>query len=103
MITINEPKIIANSQKIIFDELHIIGGKDKNLSAVVSFIILNENNERIDTKTITYTGEDYNTFWSNFNSGKFIYQELELGIEVDNSIENDFINETSSIIETITI
>lgn len=100
MITINEPKIIANEQNIKFENILI--QKDKNregsydLIAIIKFGVWNENNERIDEKIIVYSGEDYNTFWSNFNTGKFLYDELKvkenLNVDIPLEVENDFVN-----------
>lgn len=98
MITINQPKIVAQEQIIKFDECHITGGARGDLRALVSFVVENENGERIDNLYIEYSGSDYNQFWTDFNSGKFLFDELvkEKGLEVDvpNEVEQEFLNET---------
>lgn len=101
---INQQKIIAQSQEFIFDEVHIVGGGAKNLAAIVSFIILDENGKRVDTKVIEYRGEDFNTFWDNFNSGKFLYEELVAneGFDVEvneKDAEDSFVNEVKNVVE----
>lgn len=95
MITINEPKVIATTQSYVFESVNIAKVFEK-LEASVRFGIYNENNERIGEKVIIYSDEDYNTFWENFNSGKFLYTELKakenLNVEVTDTVEDDFIN-----------
>lgn len=100
---INQPKIVAQTQEFIFDEVHIVGGGAKNLAAIVSFIILDENGKRVDTKVIEYRDEDFNSFWESFNSGKFLYDELVekegFDVEVDEDVENSFVNKAKNVVE----
>lgn len=105
MLTINQPKVIAETQDFQFDELHITGGANGQLVATISFIVNDENGKRIDTKVLTYSGEEFNTFWSDFNSGKYLYEQLvekqELDVTVPSSIEESFENApTPEVVES---
>lgn len=95
MIELNEPYILATAQKILFNRVTIQKVGD-SISAVVSFDVANQDGKQIDHKTYIYTGENFNIFWANFNSGKFLYEELvakeELQIEVPETVETDFVN-----------
>lgn len=94
---LNQQKVVAQLQDFIFDEVHVTGGVSGEFRATVSFIVNNENGERIDNKYLIYSGEDFNTFWGNFNSGEFLYQQLvekeELEVTVPKDIEESFVNE----------
>lgn len=61
--------------------------------------------QTIDTFYITYTGEEYNAWFTNYTSGKFLIDELirvkEWNISVDEAVEEEFINPTSEIAEEI--
>lgn len=99
-ITINEELVVASEQNYSFKSVTILKEKKLlgtvELKAIVAFDIIDQNGKVVSSHVIKYTGSDYNTFWTNFNSGKFLYEQLvldrDLDIEVDNSIENDFLN-----------
>lgn len=97
MLTINQQKIIAETQTYKLD--HVLIQNSDGLKAEVQFGVFNENNERIDTKVLSYVGEDYNNFWIEFNSGAFLYEELKakegLDVEVPTEVEEEFLNETT--------
>lgn len=95
MLTINEPITIASIQNIKFNELHITGGNEGKLNAVISFIVTNENGEIVDTKIVRIDVNDFNDFWTKFNTGIFIYEQLsKVGVKqaIDASVEADFVN-----------
>lgn len=95
MLTINEPLTIATLQNIKFDELHITGGNEGKLSAQITFIVTNEKGERVDTKLVQIAIADFNDFWTNFNTGIFLYEQLsKVGVKqaIDASVETDFVN-----------
>lgn len=113
MLNIKQQKVVAQEQNYRFDELHITGGALKDsglpggLSAVVTFVIENEKGERIGVERLEYAGEDYNQFWADFNSGKFLYEELaakkELDVTVSEAVEAEFTNEITKADNEITL
>lgn len=95
-IQLNEKLVVANTQTIKFDEAHITGGETGNLNLLLSFVVLDENGKRIDTKVVKFEGNEYNEFWKGFSTGKFCYEQLvakeNLDIVVTNDVEKDFLN-----------
>ena len=93
-IILNKPIITATAQTIKFEELVI--KNEIKLSAILLFGVYNESGKRVGNKTICYSGSDFNAFWTNFNSGKFLFDELkrtENFIEtIPMDVENDFTN-----------
>lgn len=93
MIIVNKPLVLTQNQNIKFENL--ILDNSQKLSARVNFGVYNGEN-RVSSYTLTYTDKDYNDFWNNFNSGKFLFLELvkkqNLGVQVSDTIENDFLN-----------
>ena len=101
---INQQKVVAKTQDVICDEVHLIKLSSKSdKTAIVSFIVNNEKGERIDTKVIEYKGADFNTFHEDYNSGKFLYEELvekeELVVTIPKDIEETFVNEVKEEVE----
>lgn len=90
-IIVNEPLVLAQSQSVRFDSLSIVR-TNSGMRAVISFSVLDENNNVVSQKRKEYNGADFNTFWSNFNSGIFLYEELNLGVTVPGSVESEFQN-----------
>lgn len=96
-IQINEEIVLAKTQTIEFQLLRI--EKDSisgNVFASVVFSVVNERGEVIGQKSLNYTGEEFNTFWSGFTSGKFLFDEVvekeNIDVVVPPSVELDFIN-----------
>jgi hypothetical protein len=75
VLELNEVKTVAQSQRFVFENL-VIQRQGISLSANVQFAVFNEKNERIATQNYQYQDEAFNEFWTNFNSGKFLYDEL---------------------------
>lgn len=96
-ILIDQPVILAESQNKKFQSVTISKKPDDSLLAIVIFDILCPvSGRKIKDEVLVYEGEDYNTFWTNFNSGTYLYQELTKdleGFELPEDIEDDFINE----------
>ena len=96
-IELNEPKIIATTQKIVFKGLHINRDSADKLNATVTFEILDENGKQVSHEFLNYSGEEFNQFWNDFNSGTFLYQNLAIKKSLNplenNSMEDDFVNE----------
>lgn len=65
--------------------------------AQVQFAIINELGQRIDVKVLTYSGKEYDDWWNNFDSGKFLYEELELNVEIPEEVEQEFVNEVPEV------
>ena len=103
-IILNKQKIIAQTQTYKFESVTIavnsgsvgFSPSPRTVSAYVRFGIYDENNKRINEANISYTGADYTKFWNDFNSGKFLYDELNiknnLGLVVPVSVEDEFLN-----------
>lgn len=102
-ITTSTPKVVATTQTFVFDELHITGGKEGKLQAIVSFPVKSETGEIISVETLTYAGEAFNAFWSGFTSGKYLYDKLvsdkALNITVPSSVEDNFTNAPDPVVE----
>ena len=68
----------------------------QKLMAVVSFDKIDQNGKKIDTVSITYKNDEYNTFWTNFNNGTYLYSELNthqhLNVNPLPEMEQDFKN-----------
>ncbi len=103
MITVTKPAIEETNNTILFEEINIKVIRDKRegidikeISAKLSFGVFDSNGNRVDNLSIVYTGEDYNNFWMNFNTGRFIYSELiaskGLTAEIPENIETEFVN-----------
>lgn len=87
----------ATSQTVVcraFSAQRTVNGE---WSSAVIYDVLNENGERVDRYKLHYEGEAYNDWWHGFNDGKSLYDsvnmEKELDAVVDESVENDFINQ----------
>jgi len=106
-ITLNQKKTVAQSQEFTFDEVHITGGASGELKAVVSFVVNDENDKRIDTQVLEYSGEDFNTFWDGFNNGKFLYEQLvekeALAVSIPEDVEESFVNEVEEVKTTLEV
>lgn len=95
-IELNEPKIIATTQKIVFQSILIHRDTAGQLNAQVTFNVLDENGNLVSNEQLRYSGEEFNQFWSDFNSGTYLYQTLaqqkSINPPENNSMEDDFIN-----------
>lgn len=96
-VLIEQPLILAEAQNKKFQSVTISRDRDGGLVAVVIFDILCPNSgNKLKEEVLTYTGEEYNTFWANFNTGTYLYQELTKDLEdfeLPEDLENDFLNE----------
>lgn len=97
MLTINQPIVLANSHTIEVIGIHISRENYyPHWQAVITLAIRNEKGEDLKQDIIRYQGEDFNTFWINFNSGKFLYDEYvsknALALTVPSNVEDDFTN-----------
>lgn len=96
-IQIKEAIFLAKEQTIKFERLRIEKDTEYGrLTAFITFSILNEKGERVGQKDLDYSGQEFNTFWSGFTSGRFLFEEVvrkeNINIEVPQTVENDFIN-----------
>lgn len=97
-ITIDKPIVLAESQLKRFQSLVIAKDLQGKLMAQVSFVIVCPvSGSILKEEILTYSNEQYNEFWNNFNNGKFLYGELvkteEEEIEIPDEVESDFLNE----------
>jgi hypothetical protein len=92
---IDKPIKVAEKQILSFRSVEIISGQN-GLEGHVSFSVKNENGEYLDPVRRSYYGADFNTFWTAFNSGTFLYTEIAeiKGEEIPEgvSFESDFLN-----------
>lgn len=76
--------------------VNLIKTRDRGWIAELMFEKFDSNNNLIGTKIISKTGQDYNEFWNNFNSGSYLMelliQEEKLNIKLSSDLENEFIN-----------
>lgn len=97
-ILIDKPIVLTESQLKKFHSLVIAKDLQGNLMAKVSFVVVCPvSGNPIKEEILTYSNEEYNEFWSNFNNGKFLYEELvknEEEIEIPDEVESEFLNET---------
>ena len=99
---INKPIVLTSKQTIKINNINIqrvtappmVG--QSGLMATVKFDVIGDNGKVVQTKTLTYKPSEFNAFWTDFNSGKFLYEELvekqNLDVVVPNSVEQDFVN-----------
>ena len=93
-IIINEPIILTESQKKKFHSVYIENLGEKLMAKVIFHVVCPVSGSFIKEEVLTYTGEEYNRFWENFNNGKFLYEELvgNEEITIPDEIEYEFIN-----------
>lgn len=98
---LNEQKVIAQKQVFKFDTL-VLRDVNGQKQAEVVFKIMDETGTQIGVDSLKYDGDSFNTFWTNFNSGTFLYQELALKLNsqvAPNSLESEFVNVMEQPIE----
>ena len=78
----------------------IIAKGPQGLMANVVFDALDADGRVVGNKTLNYSGVAYNAFWTAFNTGKYLYDELVLKealvVTVPDSVEADFTNPVPS-------
>lgn len=91
---LQEQKVIANEQRFEFTNITIDRSGEGKLTARVSFNIFNEKNQSLGSDTLSYEGEAFNTFWTDFTSGSFLYNELAKRHKIQTTVEaeSDFTN-----------
>jgi len=89
-LNLNVPVVLASSQVIEFKSVLIEKSGGQNV-AHLSFKVTNQAGELLPSIHKFYSGEDFNTFWSAFNSGTFLYTQLGEDIG-QTSFESEFIN-----------
>jgi hypothetical protein len=96
MVTINEQIILANEQRYEFSRLVISRQSDNSLVGEVLFNIRNENNDVVKTASYRLAGEEFNTWWANFNNGTYLFQylftKLQKDVTLNESVEASFVN-----------
>lgn len=95
MIIINTPKVISQTQN--YEIVNILQQKiDGQWRAEIQSVVLDDNGNIIDTVLQEYSGESYNNWFRDYNSGSFLVQNLitdeNLNIAVPPNIEDEFIN-----------
>jgi len=92
---INIPIIKPKTQIYKLESVNI--NKNNNeLTSTIIFGIYDEKNVRISSLTKMYKGEEFNTFWENFNTSKCLYEEVtsieKINLLVPKKVEDDFKN-----------
>ena len=89
MITISQPATptVQESAKCISFDMRLNNGE---WIAEIGFELLDSTGKGIGQKTIQITRENWNTFWTGFNSGSFLYSQLS-GTTVTDQ-DGDFVN-----------
>lgn len=66
------------------------------LSAVVVFGVGDTDGNQYPDAVLRYSGSNYNTFWANFNTGTYLYDELAraqgITLPAPNADESEFVN-----------
>lgn len=94
--------MINTQEQIIIEQItyriggiYLINTKDRGWIAEIMFEMI-QNSNVIGTKVISKTGQEYNTFWDNFNSGRFLIEEFitqnNIQFDIPDTIEEEFIN-----------
>lgn len=95
-ITYNQPKVIADKQIFKEPEIHITGDSmNGSRQMTVVYPVENENGDRIDTISKTYTGQEFNEAYEAYHSDKGLSEKVlaDLEVEADTSdLADDFIN-----------
>lgn len=71
--------IIAKVNKFISDEIHITGKQSRNPKAVLSFVPIDENGEKISSAPVAIvdlSGEAFNYWFENWSTEKDLYSLL---------------------------
>lgn len=88
-ISIEKEITIAHSQTFKFSSVSVRRAPLMGLIAVVVFDILDENGAKISEKKISYSGEEFNTFWQHFNTGTYLYNQLIIKADLQAPIADD--------------
>jgi len=98
-VKINKPLVVTTEQTFEFYSYTLTRHNGNVISNIV-FNILDTNGKRVDTKSIRLDGADHNSFWTDFNSGKYLFETLLTKIgesdeiqNISNTIEDYFINQ----------
>lgn len=95
MITIEQELLRTSTQTYRIGAIYLTNTKDRGWIAEIMFEIFDNNNNVIGTIVIPKTGQDYNQFWDDFNSGEYLYQllvqHLNIQTELPN-VEQEFVN-----------
>lgn len=95
MIQAEQP--IVKTITLTYEIAHILIQKlNGEWSADVQTTVKDQNGNFVESLVNTYTGNNYNTWWDNFNSGRFVIEEIisknSLNAIIPPTIEEDFIN-----------
>jgi len=95
--TINIPAQTLNAKWSFIGLTISINPLNKTFTSVVKYQAKDSTGKIIDTKSITYSGKDYNTWWNSFNSGAYLYSELlakfpDIQGTIPSTVEGEFVN-----------
>lgn len=90
---INKPRTLSQKQDYRFASMRI-ENNGNGMFAVLRFNVYGDKGEYLAQEEVVFIGEDFNSFWSDFTSGKYLYDKFfqlkEIGVSVDDSIELEF-------------
>lgn len=90
---INKPRILSQKQDYRFASLRV-ERNGNGMLAVLLFNVYGDNGEYLAQEDVTFLGNDFNSFWSDFTSGKYLYDKFfqlkEISASVDDSLELEF-------------
>lgn len=102
MIQNTEEKIVTVSGDWSVNEIQQF--KNDKWWSYVRYVCV-ANGAIIDTFSITYNGDEYNTWFENYTSGIFLLEELVRvkgwDIIVDGTIEDEFFNAMHEVVEEV--
>lgn len=95
MIQSEQP--IVKTITLTYEIAHILIQKiNGEWRSEVQTTVKDQDGNFIQSIVNTYNGEDYNNWWNDFNSGRFVAEEVitknNISVTIPPTIEDDFIN-----------
>jgi hypothetical protein len=94
-LLLNEPIILTQSQDIAVTNVSIYKMQD-GWKARVFYSTFGTDGKSVKEESLSYEGDDFNSWWAQFTSGSFLYsqyiQKKNLAIQLPDKIEDDFKN-----------
>lgn len=95
MINSNQPITIIRNLSYNIEHI-LIQHIDNQWKATIQTSVTDEEGKRIDTLVNEFTGQEYNEWWNDFNSGQFVIQKIielnNIDANIPETIEQDFLN-----------
>lgn len=88
MLEINNTTIINTKGYEITNVSLFLNPETNQWSSVVNYSVKDEQDNIVSTGALTYYGEEFNTWNTNWKNDRFLYEELIQKLELDVSAEN---------------